>query len=75
MASTLATTFANRYLEANPGTPAFSPDATVSGFHVAFAVQAALILAAAGVAALIIPRRVSPAEVETAEAELVVALD
>ncbi len=75
VASTLATTFANRYLEANPGTPAFSPDATVSGFHVAFAVQAALILAAAVVAALIIPRRVSPDEVETEETELVVALD
>jgi MFS family permease len=75
VASTLATTFANRYVEANPGTPALSPDATVSGFHVAFAVQAALILAAAGVAALIIPRRVSPAEVETEETELVVALD
>jgi EmrB/QacA subfamily drug resistance transporter len=75
VASTLATTFANRYLEANPGTPALSPDATVSGFHVAFAVQAALILAAAVVAALIIPRRVSTAEVETAETELVVALD
>ena len=75
VASTLATTLANRYLEANPGTPPFSPDATVSGFHVAFAVQAALILAAAVVAALIIPRRVSPAEVETEETELVVAID
>jgi EmrB/QacA subfamily drug resistance transporter len=75
VASTLATTFANRYLEANPGTPPFSPDATVSGFHVAFAVQGAVILAAALVAALIIPRRESPAEVETGETELVVALD
>ena len=75
VASTLATTFANRYLETNPGTPAFSPGATVSGFHVAFAVQAALILAAAVVAALVIPRRVSPADVETEETELVVALD
>jgi EmrB/QacA subfamily drug resistance transporter len=75
VASTLATTFANRYLEANPTTPAFSPDATVSGFHVAFAVQAALILAAAVVAALVIPRRVSPGEVAAEETDLVVAID
>ena len=47
----------------------------MNGFHVAFAVQASLILAAAVVAALIIPRRVSPAEVETEGTELVVALD
>jgi EmrB/QacA subfamily drug resistance transporter len=57
VASTLAATFANRYVEANPGTPPFSPDAVVNGFHVAFAVQASLLLAAAVVAVLLIERR------------------
>jgi EmrB/QacA subfamily drug resistance transporter len=57
IASTLATTFARQFVESHPGTPPFSPEAVVSGFHVAFAVQAALTLAAAVVAALLIERR------------------
>jgi uncharacterized membrane protein YjgN (DUF898 family) len=57
VASTIATTFANRFVDANPGTSPFSPEATVNGFHVAFAVQAALILAAALVAAFVIEPR------------------
>lgn len=59
VASTLATTFAARYVESHPGTPPFSPAALVNGFHVAFAVQAALLLVAAVVAALLIERRSS----------------
>ncbi len=69
VASTLATTFASRYLEAHPGLPPFSPEAVVSGFHVAFAVQAALTVAAAVVAVLLIERRSSQA-VTDPQAEL-----
>jgi hypothetical protein len=57
LASTLATTFASRYVASNPGTAPFSPAAVVSGFHVAFAAQAALTIAAAVVAVLLIERR------------------
>jgi EmrB/QacA subfamily drug resistance transporter len=64
VASTLATTFASRYLEAHPGMSPFSPEAVVSGFHVAFAVQAALTVAAAVVAVLLIERRSSQAVTE-----------
>jgi EmrB/QacA subfamily drug resistance transporter len=64
VASTLATTFASRYLEAHPSMPPFSPEAVVSGFHVAFAVQAALTVAAAVVAVLLIERRPSQAVTE-----------
>lgn len=64
IASTLATSFARQFVESHPGTPPFSPEAVVSGFHVAFAVQAALTLAAAVVAALLIERRGSQAVTE-----------
>jgi EmrB/QacA subfamily drug resistance transporter len=64
VASTLATTFAARYIVSHPGTAPFSPDAVVSGFHVAFAVQAALIVVAALVAALLIERRQSQVGIE-----------
>lgn len=57
VASTVATTFAARFVASHPGTLPFSPDAVVSGFHVAFAVQAALIAVAALVAVLLIERR------------------
>ena len=70
VASTLATSFANRFIEAHPGTPPFSPAAVVSGFHVAFAVQAALTVAAAVVAVVLIERRSNQTDTELA-AELV----
>jgi len=70
VASTLATTFAARYIESHPGTAPFAPDAVVSGFHVAFAVQGALIVVAALVAVLLIERRQSQAGIEL-EAEAV----
>jgi EmrB/QacA subfamily drug resistance transporter len=69
VASTLATTFATRYVEAHPGTPPFSPEAVVNGFHVAFAVQAGLILLAAVIAAVLIERR--PSREPEAEPELI----
>jgi hypothetical protein len=73
VASTLATTFASRYVANNPGTSPLSPEAVMSGFHVAFAVQAALTLLAAAVAALLIERRSSQAVIEPAAQAVAVA--
>jgi hypothetical protein len=74
IASTIATAYANRFVEANPGTPPFSPEATLNGFHVAFAVQAGLILAAAVVSLVLIEGRPRRTEVAT-DVEMVAAVD
>jgi EmrB/QacA subfamily drug resistance transporter len=73
VASTLATTFASRYVANNPGMSPLSPEAVMSGFHVAFAVQAALTLLAAVVAALLIERRSSQAVIEPGAQAIAVA--
>ncbi len=57
VASTLATTFATRFIEQHPGTPPFSPQATVNGFHIAFVALAALAVAGAVIAAFFIEGR------------------
>jgi EmrB/QacA subfamily drug resistance transporter len=69
VASTVATTVASHYLTSNPGASPLA--ATVSGFHVAFAVQAGLALAAAVIAVLMIERRRPEGVVPGAEPERV----
>ena len=71
LASTLATTFAGRFATAHPG--ADPRAAVVSGFHVAFAVQAALTVVAAVAAVLLIePRRRQPVPAIDPEAAVAV---
>jgi EmrB/QacA subfamily drug resistance transporter len=57
VASTIAATFTNRYVDAHPGTNAFTGPAETYGFHAAFYVLAGIAVAAAVLSALIVESR------------------
>jgi MFS family permease len=66
-ATTIATTFTNRYVDVHPGTTAFSGGALTHGFEIAFYVLAGIAAAGAALAALLIEPKTPVAQVETVE--------
>jgi EmrB/QacA subfamily drug resistance transporter len=65
-ATTIATTFTSRFVNAHPGASALSGDALTHGFQIAFYVLAALALLGALVAALLVESKPQVPEVESA---------
>jgi MFS family permease len=61
-ATTIATTFTNRYVDSHAGISAFSGAALVHGFQIAFYVLAATAAVGALVAGLLIESQAAPAE-------------
>jgi EmrB/QacA subfamily drug resistance transporter len=61
-ASTIATTFTTRYVDAHPGSSALGAAALTHGFHVAFIALTGLAALAAVLAAALIESRTAPAE-------------
>jgi hypothetical protein len=65
-ATTIATTFTSRFVNAHPGTSPVSGDALTHGFQIAFYVLAALALLGALVAAVLVESKPQVPEVESA---------
>src|SRR6266511_3757485 len=70
-ATTIATTFTSRYVDAHPGTSPLSGSALTHGFEITFYVLAGLIVIAAVLSAVLIESKPPVAEEEVVEAEVV----
>jgi sugar phosphate permease len=70
-ATTIATTFTNRYVHSHPGTTAFSAPALTHGFQIAFYALAATAAVGAVIAALLIePQPAAESEPEAGERQV-----
>jgi EmrB/QacA subfamily drug resistance transporter len=67
VATTVATTFTTRYVDAHPGTNAFSGAALTHGFQIAFYVLAALAGVGAVLAAVMLESKPAPVELTIAD--------